>query len=206
MLITATINSFGPKMKDGVHETYNGKNGLLYLFAMTITYSQNGQTVTETGDVNSNKQQPSWKIGPKYTMEREVRGQSGQFIHYSKLTNTEAPAGGAGGGSYQANPALKLAFARQKAVECAFTAATGLFKGQKLEKIEHFNLVASLFARWIQEVETEQEIWLNIAALNTVAEIASLMVIQNNEGEKMVDAWIRTAVAQREVFTNLIRK
>lgn len=203
MLITAIIKSFGPKMTNGVQDTYKGKNGMLYKFMMTIEYDGK----EETGEVNSNKTSPTWKTGPKYTMERDVRGEHGQFISYSKLTNTEAEqrTGGFGGGG-GANPAFKLSFARQKAVECAFHAAAAMFTGQNLEKMEHFNIVASIFSKWIQSSTEEQGIWYNVAALNIVCDLSKLMPIPHNEGEKMVDAWIRMAETEREAFTAMIQQ
>ena len=69
------IISFTPKMNGNVQDTYNGKNGLLYKFTMVINF--NGQNIT--GTVNSNKQQPSWKVGEDYFFEMTTNGNFTNF-------------------------------------------------------------------------------------------------------------------------------
>lgn len=209
-LINAVIKSFGPKMTDGVHETYNGSNGLLYKFLMTVI--TDGKE--ETGEVNSNKVSPSWKLGPVYTMERVTRGQTGQFISYSKLNNTEAPATGGGSKPYGGGGGKKdtMAFAKQKLVEGAYMVATRFWQSVEnhdpihvITKAEHFDATAKVFAKWLLSFTDEQGMWYSLSALTIVSERDMVLPIQPVEGKKLVDVWIEEANKQRELFIAMVQ-
>ena len=58
----AILKTFEPLMKEGIHDSWIGQHGTMWKFTMEF---EDGTK----GNVQSPKQQPSWKIGDEYIFE-----------------------------------------------------------------------------------------------------------------------------------------
>lgn len=87
------LKGFAPKVKNGVQETYNGQNGVLYKY---IASFENG----DAGEANSTSQAPKWKIGAEYTYDLSSREYNGNTYYSIKsLKQVEVASHSNGGGS-----------------------------------------------------------------------------------------------------------
>jgi len=202
------IIKFSPKLDaGGNHETYNGTRGLLYKFNMTMLI--NG--TEETGECNSNRADPSWVVGDNYSFERRVQGAQGQYIHYSALKNMSKPFVQKSGNSFS-NPIDKLAFAKQKALEAAMHALPVFWADKEtLKSYTHKNYVIPAIKMYGHVVRTniEKDIWLNIAALNSVTEKLEVGLTLENDpdaakGIKAIDCWIMELDNFRKIFDTIL--
>lgn len=196
--------SISPKMKEGVQETYTGKNGLLYIHVVTMEI--NG--TPEVGDANSKSTSPPWKTGDNYSFERAVNGAQGQFIHYSKLENLTNPKpafvpGGGGGGK-----AGGIEFAKQKAAECAYH-ATAIFWSNPVNKVqfkaEIYHGPTTVFYKHIVETGVEKDIWLNIAAFNALCDRSEKVYhLDHIEGLTNAQTWTNAADKIKEHIIQML--
>ena len=156
------------RMANGAHETYSGRNGLLYKFNVTIEY--NG--AEETGEASSSKEQPSWRVGSMYTFERTARGQQGQFISFSSLKPVDqAPGGFSRGGGGAAPKRDYMSFAVQKGAECAYRVAAAFWSMEEMNKIyqeENYDRTAESFFNHIVRGRDEAGIWIAIASYDAL--------------------------------------
>jgi len=211
MIVSGIIRSFVPVMENGAQKTYTDKYGVKYKFNMTVAIDNGAE---ETGEVNSNKTNPSWTVGEHYSMDREVRG--GQYICYSKLNNLDHPKtfggqGGApapGGGQSYVKPD-KLAFAKQKGVECAFEAASQLFltnrfvekEGVTLDMMYHQAVEA--FCKWILSSLVEADIWSRVSAMHIVIGIDGVIPVVAPKDKGVLAGWLIKAETERQIFLKL---
>lgn len=96
------LKGFAPKIKNGVQETYNGQNGVLYKY---IASFENG----DAGEANSTSQAPKWKIGAEYTYDFSSREYNGStYYNIKSLKQVEVASHSNGGGSsYMAKSAAE---------------------------------------------------------------------------------------------------
>ena len=139
---------FVPLLKDGVQETYNGKNGLLYKF--TVTIETDGKH--NIGTTNSTKTTPSWKIGEQYTYDLVING---NYTNINSLKSLDQQNGG-GFGAKVPNPEFGIQKAFEAAMECTFKffelnpdIYTQAAEDAVLDKIWIYMLNGSESRRWI---------------------------------------------------------
>jgi len=181
--------SFSPKMVNGIQETFNGKNGILYKFIVTMEI--NG--TPEVGESSSNKTTPSWKVGNNFSFERSVAGQQGQFINYKGLKDLTNPFVPGAAGVNKSKGGID--FARQKALECAYHATSSFWchdpNKDKNYKPNLYNIPAEIFYDNIIKSGDENDIWKGIAALNALVErVDRVEPIMPMEGVKLIDSWL----------------
>lgn len=182
--------SFTPLMTNGVHETYSGKNGLLYKFNMVIE----GTPANVMGVVNSTRQQPSWKIGEEYTYEVVVNG---NFTNIRSLKLLDAPTGysGGGGGFQKRDTTFVVQKCFEASVECAiafFELNQDYYTSQEIED----KLISRIFNHLIEG--EEQRRWINISAMRLSISKMRANGMFDKEHYKTLSEWLfaqATAIA-----------
>lgn len=203
---------FTPKVDPGGnHETFNGTRGILYKFNVTMLV--NG--TEETAECNSNTTNPKWIVGDTYEFDRRVNGAQGQFIKYTGMKNISKPfvPKSSGGGSQFGNPADKLSFAKQKALECAMHALPVFWADpETLKSYSHtvYVMPAIKLFKHIIHTNLEKDIWLNIAALNSVTEKLEVGLKLQYEPDKAkevkaIDCWIMELDYFRKIFDEILQ-
>lgn len=145
---------FEPLIINGQQATYNGQNGLVYKFIVTL--ESGGQQYT--GTCNSTKTNPSWKVGSEYTFDHVVNG---QYQNIQKLKAVEQAGGKFGGGS-KPNPSFNIQKCFEAAYECTlkfFELNQDFYKDQSTED----KLLTYLYNFIING--DEQKRWHNVSAL-----------------------------------------
>ena len=209
-----TLKSFEKKMRDGVHDVYDGANGRLYKFNVVFTIDG-----TDTsGECNSNKEAPSWKVGQKYQFEVNINGQYTNFKGLKALDeNGAVKTGGGGGGNWKgrssAPSANKMEFAVQKAVECAYTTTyhfwSLVIKNDPTKKPADFGVYkmpVSHFLGFLMGEMNENAIWLRIAAMNALCQRSEIIFTECPPDKKMVNVWIEQAFLILENINEYINK
>ena len=148
---------FEPLMINGQQATYNGQNGMVYKF--TVTLESGGQQYT--GTCNSTKTTPSWKIGEEYTFDHVVNG---QYQNIQKLKAVEQ-AGGKFGGGAKPNPSFVIQKCFEGAVECTlnfFEYNPEYYKDQVTED----KLLTAVYVHILGPAGTsESRRWINLSAM-----------------------------------------
>lgn len=155
----AILKSFTPLIVNNQHSTYQGKNGLLYKF--TVVFEDEG--VQTTGTANSTKQQPSWKIGDKYTYESTTNN---GYVNIKNIKPVED----------KFTPKSNPTFVIQKCFEGAYESVFKFFKTFP----EHYKDQAteekfvSMIYNWIMQESDEQKRWIRNTAIKLAVEKLSI--------------------------------
>lgn len=190
------IISFTPKMNGNVQDTYNGKNGLLYKFTMVINF--NGQDIT--GTVNSNKQQPSWKVGEEYFFEMTTNG---NFTNFSALKAVNGGSFGGAGGSKKSSPEFTI----QKLFEGAYKVTYSFFQSNKeLYSAEAEGMLVDKVYKWITDVPEENKRWIRLVSLEIISKKIEINgMFDLKEGEKKTAYLFRKALELSQVMETTIK-
>ena len=154
--------SFVPLMKAGVHDTYQGKNGVLYKFTQTWLLDDGTHII---GTANSNKPQPTWKLNTLLTFDDKETEYNGQKYHnFSNIKDPAQQSNFTGGGS-KPNPSFIIQKCFEGAVECTlafFELNQEYYKDQSVED----KLLTAVYEHILGPVGTsESRRWINLSAM-----------------------------------------
>lgn len=163
------------KVRDGVQETYSGKDGVMYKFNVKFLHiggEHDGKEIT--GDCLGKTPNSKLEVNKEYLFEISSREYNGNTYYFYK--GIKDPNSSFGGGGAKKDPA----FVVQKAFECAVETTLMFFK---LNKAAHSDenegkLIATLFNFCCEGDEKKR--WANIASLRLAITKADMLGIAIN--------------------------
>ena len=152
------LKEFNPSLdQNGNHNTWNsGQGKLMYDFNSTFERNDGTEPKEDKGTMASTSDSPKWKVGGEYTYTRKIQGASGQFIKFSGVKSTDAPAaggyGGGGGGGYKKlTREDKDRIIRSVALEVAHNALIDLNKTDVVEYFKTLTATANVFGKFVEQ-------------------------------------------------------
>ena len=191
--------SFTPLLQNGVHSTFQGKNGLLYKF--TVTLDADGKQYV--GTANSTKQQPTWKVGEKYLFEHSTSGANNEYSNIKGLK----PVDGYGSKSKLFDPSFSIQKCFEAAVECTlmfFEINPDLYISQEVED----QLLNAVYKHIVGSPETsEARRWMNISGMRlSIAKMRANGLFGKSEDDTLTSWMFRQAKAISDAMEDTVKE